>query len=176
MRCPAEWHGAADGGSTTLMDPTAEAAHIAQRLGPLVLSLAEPLRPRLLATLERRAADRYDTWAAAAETAAERDGLQACAARERRIAELVEARYAETDDEATRHAPLVGEAAAIYLAAFEGRSRAESFAIQAALERAGAAAWRGLADSDAASRIVLLECAALEEASAAYLDQLSSRG
>lgn len=158
------------------MDAAAEAARIAERLGPIVAQLPPAARPRLVAELERRAADRYDAWAASAESAAEATGLRACAARERQIAGLVDATYPERPAEAERHAPLVTEAAAAYLEAFEGRTRAESFAMQAALERTGAAAWRGFADADPAHRAALLECAALEEASAAYLDGLSSRG
>jgi len=158
------------------MDAKAEAARIAERLGPLIAQLPPAARPRLLADLERRAADRYDTWAASAASNTEADGLRACAARERQIAAHVDATYAETPGESERHAPLVTEAASVYLEAFEGRSRAESFAMQAALERAGAAAWRAFADADRAHGAVLLECAALEEASAGYLDGLSSRG
>jgi hypothetical protein len=136
-----------------------------------VLQIPETARPRLLAALERRAADRYDAWAASAVSAAEAEGLRACAAREREIAAKADLAYPASADEERRHAELVAEAAVVYLAAFEHRSRAESFELQAALERAGAAAWRGFADADVVQRPLLLECAALEEASAAFLDE-----
>jgi hypothetical protein len=128
------------------MQTSPHALELTRRLGAVVLRLPEPLRPRFLALLERRAADRYD----------------------------IERHFPRANDEASTYAPLVAEVAGAYMSAFEGQTRRESYALQAFLERAGAATWRDLAarDADPSRRAALLECAALEEASAEFLEAL----
>jgi hypothetical protein len=152
------------------MDATAQATQLAEQLGAVLTQLPEATRPRLIAALERLAAERYDAWAAAAHSADETSGLAACAARERDIANKIEAAYPQI---AQGSAILIEQAANTYSATFEGKDRAYGFALQAALERAGADAWRSLAALDPARQSLLLECAALEEASATFLEQLA---
>ena len=156
------------------MDTASIAASLAARLGPLLADLPVHLRPPFLALLERKAAERYDGWAATAGSDAESTQLRACAERERTIAARVERQFAVTPQDTARYEPLVPEAARVYDAAFTGLTRAEAFAVQATLERAGAATWRAFAAgvADPGARAMLLECATLEEASADMLDRI----
>jgi len=159
------------------MDVVSRALRVAEALGPLILAFPEEERPRFLAMLERRAAERYDAWAEAVpahgDAAAEAASLRACAARERAIADRIEERFPPLAGDRSGYEPVVVEISAVYLGAFEGASRLDGYGIQAALERSGAATWRAFAGTaDPARRAVLLECAALEEASAECLERL----
>jgi hypothetical protein len=67
----------------------------------------------------------------------------------------------------------------VAVAAFAGRSLAEQLATQAAAERGGAEVWRELAAQPGATpqaREVLLACAALEEASARFVEGALASG
>jgi hypothetical protein len=68
----------------------------------------------------------------------------------------------------------IGPTKDTYYAVFAGLTPIEQMTIQANAERQGAAAWRGLIESenDEAVRAALEECAQIEEASADYLDAL----
>ncbi len=162
------------------MEIASLAASLTTRLTPMLGDLDVHLRPSFLAVLERKAAERYDAWAAQAGSDTEATLLRACAERERTIASRIEPQFAIGAADAAAFEPLAAEAGRVYTAAFEGLARNEAFALQATLERAGAAAWRGFAaaDTDAGRRDVFLECATLEEASADVLDRLGapSRG
>jgi len=155
----------------------ADLPDIATLLGGLLQRIPGPHRPLLIALAERLAAERYRRWAKDAGAPA-RGGLLACAEREDAIADRVAALYpdAASVQQALRtDHPELDE---INDSIFAGRPLAEQFAIQAAGERAGAAAWRAFAqhaDRDAA-RAAFLACAELEEESAAYLDSLLAGG
>src|SRR5690349_25138389 len=125
------------------MEPAAIASDLAARLGPLLAGLDASARPAFLATLERKAGERYDAWAHAAETAADAGLLRAGAERERTIAARIEAEFPVDARQAAAYAALVPDAARTYGDAFARLSRAEGFTVQALLERAGANAWRG---------------------------------
>lgn len=156
------------------MEPATIAASLAARLGPLLAGLDASARPAFLACLERTAGERYDAWAAGAETPADAALLRACAERERTIATRVEEQFPVDARQAAAYEALVPDARRTYGDAFTGLSRGEAFTVQATLERAGAAAWRGFAaaESDPRRRAILLECATLEEASADVLERL----
>lgn len=117
----------------------------------------------LLAVLERVAADQYRRWAD--EVGDEhRAGILECAAREEKVAEVLEA----AAPNATATAAALGERfpdlGARYAALLEGRSLVEQFAIQAKGERAGGELLRSYALADAAE---------LEDANADFLDRVS---
>jgi len=117
----------------------------------------------LLAVLERAAADQYRRWAD--EVGDEhRAGILECAAREEKVAEVLEA----AAPNATATAAALGERfpdlGARYAALLDGKSLIEQFAIQAAGERAGGELLRSYALADAAE---------LEDANAAFLDRVS---
>ncbi|HEY2386592.1 MAG TPA: hypothetical protein VGK30_06495 [Candidatus Binatia bacterium] len=156
------------------MEPAAIASALAARLGPLLAGLDATSRPAFLASLERKAGERYDAWAHAAETAADAALLRACAERERTIATRIETEFPVDAHQASAYEALIPDAARTYGDAFVGLSRAQAFTVQALLERAGANAWRGFAgaEHDPRRKAILLECATLEEASADVLDRM----
>lgn len=160
------------------------AAIIAEVVGPILAAVDAEQRPLLIALAERMAGERYRCWAdsysesgagAGAETHA---SLIACAEREDEIASRVEALYpgARGMQAALRasHPDLKG----INQKIFGDRPIEEQFSIQAAGERAGAGTWRALAAADdvgAKAKATFLECAVLEERSAAVLEALLGR-
>ena len=159
------------------MDTASLAGSLAARLGPMLVGLPAHLRPCFLALLERKAAERYDGWADTADSKTESAHLRTCAERERTIATRIERQFTVGPKDTAQYEPLVAEAARAYGAAFTGLTRGEAFAVQATLERAGAATWRGFAagEADPSVRAILLECATLEEASADVLDRIKLR-
>jgi hypothetical protein len=146
-------------------------------LGSVLQRVADDQRPLLIALAERRAAERYRSWAGEVGDPA-RTRLLACAAREEEIAGLVEALYPEAEevqrDLLAKH-PDLDE---LNRSLFAGRPLAQQFTLQARGERLGAATWRALAGAEAAAerREVLLRCATLEEESAAVLESLLRKG
>jgi hypothetical protein len=145
-------------------------------LSPLFADLAPHVMPAFLARLERIAASRYRFWATAAPTwAAE---LLACADREDEIAERVLACFpidAETAAELDARIPAACDQ---YAALFDPYTVREQLTLQAAAERQGANAWRTVSASPGLSAATLAElaaCSALEEATAAVVDDLLSR-
>jgi hypothetical protein len=124
--------------------------------------------------LERGAGSRYRRWAEEAAGGGERDGLLACAAREESIAETVEATVANAAAIAATFAPHLPALRDAYRRVYGDKPRREKFAIQAAGERVGAETWRSFAASESTPEVkaALLRCAALEEASAAFLERL----
>jgi hypothetical protein len=63
------------------------------QLRPLIQALPPSIQPRLMAHLERAAADRYRAWAATCLDPAAAEGLRACAGREEEVAARVETLY-----------------------------------------------------------------------------------
>jgi len=150
---------------------------IAGILGSVLQRVAAPHRPLFIALAERLAAERYRRWAKDASGPARRD-LLACAAREDTIADRVEALYpdaATLQQQLRADHPEIDE---VNESIFAGRALEEQFAIQAAGERAGAAAWRAFAAEagDGAARETFLACAGLEEESAVYLESILAGG
>ena len=115
---------------------------------------------------------RYRLWAKDAGDAAE--GLRACAAREDEIATRVERLLPADASGLAAIDRVVPRARELYYGLFDGMGLREQLALQAAAERQGAAAWRGLAagHDDPAVRDALEACARLEEESADHLDAL----
>jgi hypothetical protein len=156
---------------------TPELPSIAEIVRGLLERVDARHRPLLIALAERLAAERYRRWAKDASGPA-RGGLLACAEREDTIADRVAALY---PDAAAVQAALRAENPELDEvgdAIFAGRPLEQQFAIQAAGERAGAAAWRAFAEhaGSADARRTLLACAELEEESAVYLESLLAGG
>lgn len=147
---------------------------VAAAIGPLIQIVPPGVRPRLMATLERAAADRYDAWAAASSDPSLSAGLRACAGREREVASRAEALFAAAPDERTHIGAAVPGIAAAYESAMVNRPSGEQFAIQAAAERRGAEFWRAVAGAMRDARLSegLEACARLEEENARFLDGL----
>ena len=143
-------------------------------LVPVIGGLPEAHQKLLVAQLERNAAKRYRSWADGVAGDTERDALLACAAREDRIADSIEALSPDRDEVIASFAPLAPDLLAANEAAFGGASRDEQMAVQAAAERVGASVWRGFAETETNPRVLetLERCAGLEEASADALDGL----
>lgn len=117
----------------------------------------------LLAVLERAAADQYRRWAD--EVGDEhRAGILECAAREEKVAEVLEAAAPSATATAAALEKRFPDLGARYAALLDGKSLVEQFAIQAAGERAGGELLRSYALADAAE---------LEDANAAFLDRVS---
>ncbi len=142
-------------------------------LAPHIEAVPDEALPAFLARLERTAADRYRMWADALPEHA--GGLLACAAREDEIADRVERVYPATaPDQVAAIDGAITPAKDTYYAVFAGLTPVEQMTIQANAERQGAAAWRGMLETerDESIRCALEECARIEEASADYLDAL----
>jgi rubrerythrin len=159
------------------MTGTGRLPDLGEQLRPLIQALPSAIQPRLMARLERAAADRYRAWAAACPDPATAEGLRACAGREEEVAARVETRYPPQPDEQRYFGEALPTIAEAYRSALAERPLDEQYAIQAAAERRGAAFWRFLASSvtDASVRETLRSCAELEELSAEFLEALLSR-
>ena len=153
-----------------------EAGAVAMRevLEPIIAKFPVAEQPLLIALLERNAGKRYRGWGAEAVSAAERQGLLACAEREERIAEIIEGLFESSSSVGATVADHLDELRAASETVFGGKTRAEQMAVQAAAERVGATVWRGFAEleQDGEKRPALETCAKLEEESAAYLESL----
>lgn len=152
---------------------TVTAPDFATLLAGHIGSVPEAAVPAFLARLERTAANRYRMWAEAVPEHAQ--GLLRCAAREDDIADRVEQLFPATAPElVSAMDSAIGPATDTYYEVFSGLTPIEQMTIQANAERQGAAAWRAMIDqqSDAAVQAALEQCAQIEEASAAYLDDL----
>jgi len=145
---------------------------VASLLVQVVTSVPEAVRPRLLALLERTAADRYEGWAK--ELPAHSKRLLECAAREREIAAAAEGIFPlDAGGRAKLEAPLQGAREA-YFALLSPLSIRDQLRLQAVAERAGGSAWRAMASAlgDSRARAALERSGDLEEANAAALDEL----
>ena len=141
-------------------------------LAPFIAQVPEPHLPNFLALLERGAAQRYRAWAH--DMPEHTEGLLKCAQREDEIAETVNGLFPIDDEMAATIAEPLPQARDTYSSAFSNLDLHDQLALQAAAERQGAAAWRRMLDdeSDPEKRARLQHCALLEEASAAYIEDM----
>ena len=148
---------------------------IAAMLAQLITGVPQALQPRLLALLERAAAERYAGWAR--ELPEHAEGLLACRGREIEIAEMAERIFPlDVEARAKLDAPLA-RAREAYLAVLAELPLRDQLRIQSTAERAGGGAWRAFAAalSDARARADLERSATLEDANAVHLDALIAR-
>jgi hypothetical protein len=159
------------------MSETGNVPDLGGQVRPLIQALPVDVQPRLMATLERVAADRYRAWAGACPEPVDADGLRACAAREEEVAARIEMAFPPQPDEQRHIGGVLPQIAEAFRSAMVQRPVIAQYAIQAAAERRGAAFWRTLAASiaDASVREVLSDCAELEERSAAFLEAIVNR-
>jgi hypothetical protein len=155
---------------------TGELPNVAELLGQVLQRVPREQQPLLIAIAERLAAERYRGWA---DASAQSAGFLACAAREEEIARRVEGLY---PDAALIQRDILAanpDLEDINRSIFAGRALVLQLTIQAQGERLGAATWRAFAEhaDDPKARATFLDCALLEEASAAFLEGLrSARG
>jgi hypothetical protein len=147
---------------------------VGQLLRPLFAQLDPAPRPRLLAALERIAAERYRSWAMMLPDRA--DELMACANDEDEVADRIEALFAVDDSTQVLIDSLLPSARQTYAALFDGLDVRQQLALQASAERQGAQAWRAVAAThpDSIAVLELEACAALEVRSAGRLEALLS--
>ena len=150
---------------------------LAGQIRPLIQTLPVGVQPRIMATLERAAADRYRAWSGACPEPVQVEGLRACAAREEEVAARVEMVFPSQPDEQRLVGGVLPQIADAYRSAMAQRPVLEQYAIQAAAKRRGAAFWRALASSipDSSVREILAACAQLEERSAEFLEAVVGR-
>jgi hypothetical protein len=132
-------------------------------------------QPILLAQRDRVAATRYRRWASEITDPGLRSAFLACADREEDIARRVEALYpaaASIQREILAKNP---DLTSITGSLFAAYPLDQQFILQARGERFGAATWRSFAqdEQNREARKVFLDCALLEEESAAFLESLS---
>ena len=142
-------------------------------LAPLLGELEGGERPGFLARLERVAGERYRGWALEAPQHAA--ALLECARSEDEIAERAERLFPLSAAQTAKLDALLPRARELYAAIFVGRALPEQFAVQAAAERLGGGAWRGIAAAAGlphAMREALATCSALEESNAARLEKM----
>ena len=167
LRLPLEPYGPRFSGAVELPDIADVVSRILQRV-------PREHRPILLAQRERVSAARYRGWANEARDPAQRAGFLACAEREEEIARRVETLYPAAEaiqrDILARHPDLATLTGSLY----SGYSLDQQFTLQARAERFGATTWRAFADDEPnpAARVVFIECARLEEESAAFLESI----
>jgi hypothetical protein len=154
-----------------------EQASLVERLRPLVADRSVGEQLWVAAFLESRAGERYREWATAASDAALAAGLRECARREEAIAERVRTGFDGTIREPADLPRLLARIQAEVTALFGGHGIEEQYQIQARAERGGEQFWKELAASEAdpSAKALLLECAALEAESAAFLEALHER-
>ena len=154
------------------MSTGTELPDIAAVLGKVLRRVPREQQPLLIALAERLAAERYRGWAAETGEPARRAGLLACAGREEEIARRVEALYPAAAS--IQRDVLAGNPDLIELnrTLFAGRPLAQQLLLQARGERLGAATWRSFAhdERNPEARSAFLDCALLEEESAALLE------
>lgn len=140
----------------------------------LIQTLPVDLQPRIMATLERAAANQYRAWAGACPEPAPAEGLRACAAREEDVAARIETAFPSQPDEQRHIGEVLPRIAEAYRSALAQRPVIAQYTIQAAAERRGAAFWRTLAASipDGSAREILSACVQLEERSAECLEAI----
>ena len=132
-------------------------------------------QPVLLAQRERVSAARYRGWASEIADPDRRSAILACADREEDIARRVEALYpaaASIQDEILARNP---DLSSVTGSLFSAYPLGQQFILQARAERFGAATWRSFAEDERnpEARKVFLDCAVLEEESAAFLESSS---
>lgn len=161
----------------SVMSETGSLPDLGRQVRPMIQTLPVGVQPRIMATLERAAAERYRTWAGACPEPAQAEGLRACAAREEEVAACIEMAFPSEPDEQRHISGILPKIAEAYRSALAQRPVITQYDIQAAAERRGAAYWRTLASSipDASVRDILSTCAELEERSAEFLEAIVNR-
>jgi hypothetical protein len=158
----------------TMTDDQNTIPNIGEILAGVLQKIDPQLQPLLLAKLERLAAVRYRNWAKDHPDQSVKEGLLACADREEEIAKRVESLNPYTS--AIQDKLLAGnpELQELNRTLFKDRPLNVQFAMQAAGERAGAAAWKafGAGASDPSARELLQSCSPLEQANADFLQTL----
>jgi alkylhydroperoxidase family enzyme len=156
--------------------PGTDLPNMADVVSGILQRVPRDQQPILLAQRERVSAARYRGWANEAKDPAQRAGFLACAEREEEIARRVEALYPAAEaiqrDILARHPDL----ATLTGSLFSAYSLDQQFTLQARAERFGATTWRAFADDEPnpAARVVFIECARLEEESAAFLESIAT--
>lgn len=148
---------------------------IADVVGRMLQRVPRERQPILLAQRERVSAARYRGWAREVAGPGQRSALLACADREEEIARRVEALYPAAAsirrDILARNPDLTSITGSL----FSAYALEQQFILQARGERFGATTWRSFAQDEQnpeASK-VFLDCALLEEESAAFLESIS---
>jgi hypothetical protein len=151
-----------------------ELPDIAQVLGQVLQRVSQEQQPLLIALAERRAAERYRSWAREVTEPTRRGQLLSCADREEEIARRVESLYPEAASIQRDILARSPDLEDINRSLFAGRPLDQQFTIQARGERLGAATWRAFArlGENPEMRDTFLGCAGLEEESAAVLESL----
>jgi hypothetical protein len=157
-----------------MSSPHEEIPDVPSILAGVLRGIDPAQQPVLLAKLERLAAERYKRWANDHPVESVRKGLLECADREETVAERIESLFPNA---ATIQNNLLAENPSLLelnRTLFEGRSLDVQFAMQAAGERAGAAAWQAYAagTSDCDAQRIIASCSALEQANADFLQTL----
>lgn len=152
-----------------------ELPDIADVVSGILQRVPRDQQPILLAQRERVAATRYRGWASEITDPGRRSAFLACADREEEIARRVEALYpaaASIQREILAKNPDLTSITGSLFAAYPLDLQ---FILQARGERFGAATWRSFAqgEQNPEARKVFLDCAVLEEESAAFLESLS---
>ena len=144
----------------------------AEVLAPHITSIPPEGQAAFLSALERAAAARYREWAVALPDHA--SALEACAAREEQIAELVSDLFPLSPDAQTAVDAALPGAVATFLEVFEAHPILHQLYIQSEAELQGAQAWVGIASQveNAQTRETLARCTALEEQSSRALKEL----
>jgi hypothetical protein len=158
------------------MSPSTDLPDIADFLDRLLRRVSREQQPLLLATRERAAAERYRGWADEVAAPDLRSGLLACADREDEIAGRVEALYPDAASITPGFIAKTSDLADSGRSLFAGFALDQQFIQQARGERCGAARWRSFAQDEKSldARNAFLECALLEEQSAAFLESTAN--
>ncbi|MGH7392748.1 MAG: hypothetical protein ACREM3_25310 [Candidatus Rokuibacteriota bacterium] len=157
------------------MARTIDLPDIAEVVRGILQRVPRDQQPILLAQRERVSAARYRSWASEIAGSDRRSAFLACADREEEIARRVEALYpaaASIQDEILARNPDLTSITGSLFSAYPLR---QQFILQARGERFGAATWRSFAQGERTpeARKVFLDCAVLEEESAAFLESIS---
>ena len=157
-----------------MTDHKTDIPNIAEVLAGVLRKIDPELQPLLLSKLERLAAERYRTWATDCPDQSVKDGLLACAAREEEIARRVESLNPSGSAIQNKLLSENPELLELNRTLFLDRPIKIQFAMQAAGERAGAAAWRAFAAaaSEPSAVELLQSCSPLEQANADFLESL----
>ncbi len=149
-----------------------EIPNFGELLAPFFEQVPEAHFPNFLALLERGAAERYRAWAH--EIPGHGEGLLMCAQREEEIADAVDSVFPIDGANREKIAEPLPAAHNTFYSVFSNLDLHDQLAMQAGAERQGAAAWRGMLEGepDPEVRSRLQHCALLEEANAAYLEDM----
>lgn len=155
------------------MAETSNLPDLGAQVRPLVQALPGGIQPRLMARLERAAADRYQTWAALCPEPAQAEGLRACGLREQEVAKRVEALFPSQPDEDRHLRDALPRIAEAYRAA-PGEPSCQRPVRNSGGGRTTRCRVLALASSftDVPVREALGMCADLEERSAEFLETL----